>query len=282
MVWTGGPLALVDGVHLAEWQANAVERWRDARHPTRGRRHGIIEAVTGTGKTLAAIACIVDAVAEVPDLRVAVVVPAQQLARQWAQELMARLGLTEREVGLRMTGSKASLRTHRIVVWVIDSARTALAKDCEGLQVLLVVDECHRSGSGKNLQIYRAPTRFRLGLSATAQRQGEVDEDGVLLPLERQAHARELGPTLEPRLTVAVAERMGILPPFKLVHHGLSLSPAEQEKDFQLSRSVTHAASHDELGALPAEQAAEVLAEIEGQLRALEALRERLLGGRGG
>lgn len=41
-------------------------------------------------------------------------------------------------------------------------------------------------------------------------------------------------------------------------------------------------ASDDEIGALREEQAAEVLAEIEEQLRALQALRERVLAGRGG
>ena len=135
-----------------------------------GLGHGIIEAVTGTGKTLAAIACMADATTEVPDLRFAVVVPSQQLARQWAAELQRALNLPEGAVGLRMTGKRASFRTHRIVVWVIDSARRSLAADCAGHPVMLVVDECHRSGSPKNLRIYDAQTRFRLGLSATARR----------------------------------------------------------------------------------------------------------------
>jgi superfamily II DNA or RNA helicase len=102
-----------------------------------------------------------------------------------------------------MTGHRASLRTHRIVVWVIDTARERLAADCGGLDVMLVVDECHRSGSGSNRRIYEARTRFRLGLSATANRQGEVDENGLLVPLEQQVHVRQLGPTVEPRITVS-------------------------------------------------------------------------------
>ena len=239
---TTQPLKLDGSVTLAEWQEEAVRSWRESRHASRGARHGIIEAVTGTGKTLAAIACMADASTEVPGLRFAVVVPGQLLAHQWALELKARLNLGDEDVGVRMTGRKASLRTHRIVVWVIDSARASLGADCRGLDVMLVVDECHRSGSAKNRRIYGAPTRFRLGLSATAQRQREIGEDGLLIPLERQAHARELGPTFV-RLTVAKAEAMGILPPFRLVHHGLSLSPAESGRYRLLSQEVSAAIS---------------------------------------
>jgi superfamily II DNA or RNA helicase len=83
-----------------EWQAHAVEGWRNSVHPARGPRHGIIEAVTGTGKTLAAIACMTDASQEVPDLRIAVVVPGQVLAKQRHRELVTSLGLRSDDVGL--------------------------------------------------------------------------------------------------------------------------------------------------------------------------------------
>ncbi len=234
------PFTLSPDLTLADWQADAVDRWRRSRHPTLGPRHGIIEAVTGTGKTLAAIACIADAVAEVASLRVAVVVPSQQLARQWAAELRRHLTLPPDQVGLRMTGHRDSLRHHRVVVWVIDSARRSLATDCRGHDVMLVVDECHRSGSTKNRRIFDAETRFRLGLSATAQRRGEVGDDGLVLPLERQPHARALGPTFV-KLSVARAEALGILPPFRLVHHGLSLTEKEQATYHGLCRGVREA-----------------------------------------
>jgi superfamily II DNA or RNA helicase len=233
-------LQLSSSITLADWQQSAVDRWRQAEHPTLGHRHGIIEAVTGTGKTLAAIACMADAASDSPGLRFAIVVPSQQLARQWAAALQEALELPDGAVGLRMSGHRASLQSHRFVVWVIDSARRALAADCKGQDVMLVVDECHRSGSAKNRRIYDAPTRFRLGLSATAQRRGEVGADGLVLPLEQQAHARALGPTFV-RLTVAKAEAMGILPPFQLIHHGISLSPSEQLRYEVLSRTVRDA-----------------------------------------
>ena len=235
------PLRLSKGAVLADWQSAAVEGWRRSFLPGRGPRHGIIEAVTGTGKTLAAIACMVDAVGEVPALRIAVVVPGQALALQWQRELCRWLDLPPAAVGVRMAGHSDRLRDHRVVVWVIDTARDHLAADCAGLDVMLVVDECHRSGSAANLRIYRAKTRFRLGLSATAHRQREVDENGMLVPLEGQSHARELGPTVPPKVTVALAEKMGILPPFRLVHHGLELSDDEGQRYQWLTKKVSTA-----------------------------------------
>lgn len=227
-------------VTLMRWQQDAVAAWWASRHPTRGPAHGIIEAVTGTGKTIAAIACIASAVAKVPTLRIAVVVPSLPLARQWQTELRRSLTIDPDEVGLRMTGHRASLRTHRIVVWVIDSARRSLAADCRGHDVMLVVDECHRAGSPANRAIFGAETRFRLGLSATAERRSEVGDDGMVLPLDQQPHAKALGPTVT-KLTVANAEAMGILPPFRLVHHGLSLTEEEKGEYRRLSHNVTRA-----------------------------------------
>lgn len=228
------------GVRLLPWQEEAVTAWRESRHPERGPRHGIIQAVTGTGKTIAALACMVDAAREVPDLRFAIVVPGKDLALQWQREVRERLNLPSSEVSLRMTGHDGSLRRSRVVIWVVNSARDHLAVDCRGLEVMLIIDECHRTGSAKNRRVYDATSRFRLGLSATAERQREVDANGVRLPLDQQVHARALGPSCY-RLTVAAAEARGMLPPFQIVHHGISLSPAEDVKYARHTREVTDA-----------------------------------------
>lgn len=231
------PLELRETVSLDDWQVEARDAWRLAKHPERGTRHGILQAVTGTGKSIAAMACMVDASREAPELRFAIVVPGQELARQWKRELLEVLDLAPSEIGLRMTGESGSLRSCRIVVYVVNSARTHLAKDASGLPVMLVVDECHRTATAENRKIFETTTRFRLGLSATADRARDTDEAGIKLPLEQQVHARALGPSFY-RMTVADAERRGILPPFQLVHHGITLSPDESAQYEAISRRL--------------------------------------------
>lgn len=242
---SAGPLALRASVRLLDWQSEAATAWLASQHPTRGAGHGIIEAVTGTGKTIAAMQCMVEASRLHPALTFAIVVPGRKLARQWQKDLSTHLAIQEADVAVRGDGGRGSLRHARFVVWVMDSARQSLGADCEGHDVMLVVDECHASASAKNRNIYAARTRFRLGLSATAQVANEVDEYGIVLPLEQQTHARQLGSRCY-RLTHAEAERRGLLPPFTIVHHGVRLSTEEQEEYETLSRAVSDAIAEAE------------------------------------
>jgi superfamily II DNA or RNA helicase len=232
-----GALSLRSNVSLLPWQSEAATAWLASRHPTRGAGHGIIEAVTGTGKTLAAMQCMVEASRLHPSLKFAIVVPGRKLARQWETELARSLAIASSDVQVRGDGGKGSLNSSRFVVFVIGSARKMLADDTAGHDVMLVVDECHASASAKNRNIYAARTRFRVGLSATAQVATEVDELGIVIPLDEQTHARQLGPRCY-RLTHAEAERRGLLPPFTLVHHGVRLSAEEQEEYDGLTRGI--------------------------------------------
>jgi hypothetical protein len=229
------------------WQREAAAAWLLSRHPTRGPGHGIVEAATGLGKTILAMTCMVEASRLRPDLRFVIVVPNRELARQWILDLRTWFELDETAVGKLGDGGKGNLDRQRFLVAVINSARTHLPAMCAGRPVMLVVDECHASASPENRALYEADTVFRLGISATAQVAGQTDAFGVVLPLERQPHALELGPLCY-RMDFKRADALGLMPPFRIVHHGIVLNDkappgatSEAERYAELTHALTQA-----------------------------------------
>lgn len=193
---------------LYPWQADALNAWE-----RRGGR-GVVEAVTGTGKTMVGVAAALDEL----DRRgqVVVLVPTVELLHQWVAELQRRL--PEREGVGRMGGDAGdSLATHDVLVAVVNTAR---ALDVRPIRQggLLVADECHRYGSAVNQLALDPRFRRRLGLSATYAR----DDDGNLAWLDpyfggacfRLGYARAVGEGVTARFTVSLV--------------GVRFSPGEQ------------------------------------------------------
>ena len=158
------PLALYD------WQRDALQRWRD-----NGRR-GIIDAVTGAGKTRLAVAAIAEHVRE--GGRCVVLVPTIVLLHQWVDVLQSSLGGVS--VGRVGDGYDDTLDDAPVLVAVVASARSR-AFLLRGAPGLLVVDECHRSASERNQEALDERFEYRLGLSATHERLDNAHET-VLLP----------------------------------------------------------------------------------------------------
>jgi RNA polymerase primary sigma factor len=136
----------------------------------------VIEAVTGTGKTMVGVAAAMDELGRRG--QVVVLVPTVELQHQWCAELTLRLpgGVP---IGRLGDGATDTLQSHDIVVAVVNSARAA---DLRPIRRggLLVADECHRYGSDVNhLALDERFTR-RLGLSATYAR----EDDGHLAWLD--------------------------------------------------------------------------------------------------
>jgi superfamily II DNA or RNA helicase len=164
------PWQLVD--HLRPWQVEALERWVAA-----GNR-GIVEAATGTGKTMLAIGAIHLLRGTLEDaLRIAIVVPTTALADQWRVELQRKLGLRSDVIGDLHSAATVTFEhiRHPILITVLPTARRRLPAVITGWmesnrKTLLIVDECHRAGSDFNRSIFDATPHFTLGLSATPER----------------------------------------------------------------------------------------------------------------
>ncbi len=212
-----GPLPAA-GLRLYPWQVDALAAWGRA-----GRR-GVVEAVTGTGKTMVGVAA---TLAEVERRgQVLALVPTVELAQQWVVEMVARLPGGVR-VGLLGAGRADSLTTHDVLVAVVNSAR---AIDVRPIRPggLLVADECHRYGSSANHLALDDRFGRRLGLSATYAR----DDDGNLAWLDPY-----FGGTCF-QLGYQRARADGVTARFTVALVGVRLSPAEQAIYAELSEAM--------------------------------------------
>ena len=224
-------------VELEKWQETARNAWLASRHPIRGARHGIADVYTGAGKTFLAMACMVAGGELLPGLKYAVVCPTTPLARQWQRELVKHTTAGESRVGVVGDGSTATFATHDVLIYVLASARrvkdgtSLLARDARDHSVMLVVDECHRTGAQKSSKIYDMASWARLGVSATPQRSSNdaCDEDGLPLPIEEQIHGRQLGPVFF-SFSLKDGIQNNMLPRFVVHHHGVKLTSPEEDE----------------------------------------------------
>lgn len=150
-----GLSALTTGYELREYQAEALDAWRDA-----GDR-GVIELPTGSGKTVVAVGAM--AALDTPTL---VVVPTVDLLEQWIDELDAEFGETT-AIG-RLGGGEQRLEP--ITVSTYDSAYLR-AEELGDRFGLLVFDEAHHLGGEGYRDVARlSAAPARLGLTATFER----------------------------------------------------------------------------------------------------------------
>ena len=153
--------AVADGLPpLYAWQVEALDAWR------RLCRRGVVEAVTGTGKTMVGIAAAIQELAR--GGQVCVLVPTAELLQQWQSALSRHLPAGA-SVGLLGAGCHDRMGDHDVLVAVVNSARDAdLRPRRPG--GLLVGDECHRYGTDANRAALETRFPRRLGLSATFAR----------------------------------------------------------------------------------------------------------------
>lgn len=239
---------LTRGIDLHSWQNKCVDQWFAAGH------RGVIKVVTGAGKTVLAIA-----IAErlqrtiLPGLRVAIVVPTIVLLEQWREELLTRGNLSASAVGLLGGGEDAQFNEQtRIIIGVLNTASRKLPGLVKGAGVggslLLIVDECHRAGSAEMQKVFQTERAYSLGLSATPEREHDAtdeeefangfhDETPKRGEFEECVLGKELGPVIF-ELNYAEAIELGVLPPFSIVHYGLSLKPPEGVQYEKISREI--------------------------------------------
>jgi hypothetical protein len=126
----------VHGLDLRAWQSEALAAWRSADYV------GVVEAVTGSGKTAVGIAAAAEAIAA--GRKVLILVPGRDLMHQWRGHV-ARC-LTGVRTGLFGDGASDELSSNDLVISTVQSAckHMMLASRHEGL---LVADEVHRYGA---------------------------------------------------------------------------------------------------------------------------------------
>lgn len=176
---------------LYPWQDACLKRWQ------RNQQHGIVNVITGAGKTyLALAACkLLEEQVTRARLRVTIVVPSASLLTQWALALREFFGdqVSRRDIGLYY-GGRRDTPDRPFMIYVINSARYSLARHVvsnleQGFTVFLIADECHRYIGGENQKIFEflpftrtCPQQYAsLGLSATPGL-GRPENASVLIP----------------------------------------------------------------------------------------------------
>jgi superfamily II DNA or RNA helicase len=148
---------------LYRWQRAALAAW------VRQRRRGVIEAVTGAGKTIVGVAAVLEQ--RRARGQAVVLVPTKELQQQWLAVLGRWCGPATL-VGARGAGGRATLVSHDVVVALVNSVRESDLRPTRP-GGLLVADECHRYGSEMNRLALDARMTRRLGLSATYVREDD-------------------------------------------------------------------------------------------------------------
>jgi len=221
----------LDALALRDWQAEALAVWSAA-----GR--GVVEAVTGAGKTrlaLAAVRLVVERGGGV-----LVLVPGLALQDQWVRELGAIL--PRGAVGRLGGGSDDDLDRHRVVVATPQSAAGLPIDPPGAVPGLLVADEAHRLGAPTWAAALRPSFALRLALTATFEREDEGVAD-VLVPY--------FGEVVH-RYGYAEAARDGVIAPFDVTLVGVPLTATERDRHDELDGRVRRLTSAlAATGALP-------------------------------
>ena len=220
-------------MELYKWQNACLSAWNDSAH------QGIVNVVTGAGKTVLAMAAIDSLYKMYPDLRVRIVVPTIPLAGQWKQALLAH-ARSEQELPGFYGGTRKDPSNRSRMIYIVNSARTALSRHLRadfalGHHVLLICDECHHYQSPENRRIFdfltpeiqKSGAYACLGLSATP------------FPDEEAAEYLQqvLGPEIY-RYGFERAERDGVISPFSVCQIGAGFLSDELEAYCTLSKKI--------------------------------------------
>ena len=222
---------------LYPWQKACLASWFDHQC------HGIVQVVTGAGKTLMALSAAKElALKSNTSLKVKIVVPKAFMVSQWTSCLLDNgetFGVFRNEIGCYFGGHK-DRPDRKYMIYVVNSARYSLSRHIledfqKGDAVLLIADECHHYASAENRRIFefmslsseeKPQAYYSLGLSATPQAHGFSE---ILVPA--------LGPVI---YTYGFSEaiKSRVINNCALYHIGLYFTAKESEKYEKLTFGI--------------------------------------------
>ncbi|HUZ93533.1 MAG TPA: DEAD/DEAH box helicase [Edaphobacter sp.] len=198
---------------LYQWQERALAEWLICN------RRGVIEAVTGGGKTRLALAA---AALELrAGGRVLVIVPTKDLVEQWVDQIEKHLGSAmgrALRVGRFDGDNDGYLWNDEIVVATVQKACRYRCFPPNLTRGLLIADECHHYAAGAWRHALQPEFAARLGLTATYER----DDNGIQEVLDPY-----FGGVCY-RLDYGTALAEEVIAHFKIAFVGVSFLPDEQ------------------------------------------------------
>jgi superfamily II DNA or RNA helicase len=203
------------------WQKEALSKWEESRR-------GIVQVVTGGGKTAFALLCI-ESVMRLDSLsHVIVIVPTIALLDQWYVSLMGDLQMSQSDLAT-YSGEERASEPKRINLMVLNTARNLAPQISSRFPTFLIVDECHRAGSPSNAKALLGPHIATLGLSATPERPFDEGLESTIAPaLGGVIYTYDYRDALED----------GVITPFDLVNIRIEMTPDEQREYDRLTRMI--------------------------------------------
>lgn len=131
---------------------------------------GILEAPSGSGKTVIACASICER-----KERTLIIVHTKELAKQWVERVISFLSLSQEEVGL--IEGKTFQPGEKITVATYQALRERDLKEITDKIGFLIVDECHRLPARTFTHVVRQfKSKYMLGLTATPFRKDHLEK----------------------------------------------------------------------------------------------------------
>lgn len=202
---------------LYKWQKNAANQWWSNGFK------GVIQAVTGSGKTTMALAIIAELKKRISDLKVVICVPTTPLLDQWIKFLKEDLQIDSDQIGSYYARSKDLSAPFIVTTHISAGKNSALFKEFAP-NAILIVDECHRIASEVHSNILDLPWKARLGMSATVER-----KDG-----KHSLIYEGLGGLVFDYM-YSDAIKDNVIAPYICYNYGFHLTPTEQEAYDDLS-----------------------------------------------
>ncbi len=204
-----------------EWQIEALRKWKLERR-------GVVEIVTGGGKTVFAQMCLLEFFKTEEGGQALIIVPTLSLLDQWWVALQEEIGVLSDDIGL-LSGQETCKGEELVIIAVINSARKFTNKFSINRKLFLIVDECHRAGSPENAKALLGQFVATLGLSATPEREYDEGFEKFIEP--------RLGPITH-QYTYVDAARDGVISPFSLTNVQIALLSDEEKEYRNYSRSI--------------------------------------------
>jgi len=203
---------------LYDWQKRALNQWQIDSY------RGIVEAVTGSGKTRMAIAAM-DAFLKL-GLKVLIIVPYKELMKQWNKEIMNHL--SDYKVGFLGDGNKQDLKHVDILIAISNSAQKYKTLP-EGFKALIIGDEVHHYGTPNSKKMLEKGYLHRLGITACLERE-DTGVEKIIKP-----YFGEIVYTYE--YSEAIQEN--VIAPFKIVFASVPMSENEKTEYESLSTNIS-------------------------------------------
>ena len=222
-------------ITLHDWQQRAVTSWVSNQYL------GTLHVFTGGGKSLMALQCYFEARKRSPDLQLVLIVPTVGLVEQWKQTMLKHTTIPEANIGMLGGSHKDGLHTHSVLITTLQSAYKSLPQESKKLQGsrMLIVDECHKAGSSEYSNVLNIEAEYRLGLSATPDRD-EEDALGNHIDYNQQIVGQKLGPIVY-TFSLKEAREIDWLPSFQMFHHGVELNGEELFSYRNMTEDITDA-----------------------------------------